>query len=155
MPFFVITIVFGLLWKRANWQGVLIGYLAGVTAGGISAYVRGIATFDAFFFSTMISTAVTLVVTVLATPFFPRRSDEQLDPIWKARTHDDLDHGTPYHIIPISGWGRFFFVLFFIGLAMFLAGTISASVEYAHASALALWGMILYFLAGLLRLSFD
>src|SRR5439155_17931688 len=29
MPLFVITIVYGLLWKRANWQGAVAGFLTG------------------------------------------------------------------------------------------------------------------------------
>jgi SSS family solute:Na+ symporter len=37
MPLFVITIVYGLLWKRANWQGATAGFLAGGTVG-ILAY---------------------------------------------------------------------------------------------------------------------
>jgi len=152
MPFFVITIFYGLLWKRANWQGVLIGYLAGIVTGGISAYTRGI---DAFFFSTFLSTMTVLVVTPVATLFFPRQSDENTDRIWEARTHSESDEGTPYHIVPQSGWGKFFLALFFVGLGIFLCGVISGSVAYPHAGALALGGMVLYFLSGLLRLFFD
>ena len=152
MPFFVITILYGLLWKRTNWQGALIGYLAGVLAGSISAYVMGV---DAFFFSTFAGTITALVVTPIVTMFFPRQSGKQIDRIWEARSHTEEDEGEAYHIIPVSGWGRFFFTLFFAGLAVFLIGIISGSVAFAYAGALALGGMILYFLAGLCRLFFD
>ena len=152
MPFFVITILYGLLWKRTNWQGALIGYLAGVSAGSISAYIMGV---DAFFFSTFAGTITALVVTPISTMFFPRQSGKQIDRIWEARSHTEEDEGEAYHIIPVSGWGKFFFTLFFVGLAVFLIGIISGSVAFAYAGALALGGMILYFLAGLCRLFFD
>ncbi|HUU30065.1 MAG TPA: sodium:solute symporter family protein [archaeon] len=152
MPFFVITIVFGLLWKRANWQGALIGYLSGIVAGLISAYLRGV---DAFFFSTFISTLTVLVVTPVVTVMFPGQSNEQIDRVWEARNHSERDEGAPYHIVPESGWGKFFLVLFFVGLAAFLFGVISGSWDFSHAGALALGGMVLYFLSGLLRLAFD
>ena len=152
MPFFVITILYGLLWRRTNWQGALIGYLAGVSAGSISAYIMGV---DAFFFSTFAGTITALVVTPISTMFFPRQSGKQIDRIWEARSHTEEDEGEAYHIIPVSGWGKFFFTLFFVGLAVFLIGIISGSVAFAYAGALALGGMILYFLAGLCRLFFD
>jgi solute:Na+ symporter, SSS family len=37
MPLFVVTIIYGLMWKRANWQGASAGFLAG-GAIGIFAY---------------------------------------------------------------------------------------------------------------------
>ncbi|HUU26838.1 MAG TPA: sodium:solute symporter family protein [archaeon] len=152
MPFFVITIVFGLLWKRANWQGVLTGYLCGIVAGGISAYVYGI---DAFFFSIFISTLTVLVVTPLATFMFPQQKNEHLDRIWETRTHTGADEGAPYHIIPSSDWGRFFTVLLFVGLGLYLTGIISGSANFAYAGTLSVGGMVLYFVSGLLRLAFD
>ncbi|MBW7996894.1 MAG: sodium:solute symporter family protein [Candidatus Glassbacteria bacterium] len=152
MPFFVIAIVFGLLWKRANWQGALIGYLVGIVAGLLSAYYRGL---DAFFFSTFLSTGTVLVVTPLASMLFPSHSDEQLDKIWNARTHSEADEGAPFHIIPESAGGKFFFILFFVSLAVFLAGVISGSMGCPWAGVLALTGMIAYFLSGLFRLFYD
>ena len=124
MPFFVIAILFGLLWKRANWQGALIGYLAGIIAGAISAVVSGV---DAFFTSTFISTGTVIVVTWLASYLFPPQPEEQLRPIWRAKSHNIEDEGEAYHIIPISGWGKFFFTLFFVGMGMFLAGVLSGA----------------------------
>ena len=152
MPFFVITIVFGLLWKRANWQGVLIGYLSGVLVGATCAAVYGT---DAFFFSIFLSTLATLVVTPLVTFIFPAQKHRELQRIWSSRSHSDTDEGAPFHIIPVSGWGRLFTVLLFTGLGLFLAGVISASASFSHAGALAAGGMVLYFISGLLRLAFD
>jgi len=152
MPFFVITIVFGLLWKRGNWQGMLIGYLVGIAVGSLSAYYRGV---DAFFFSTFLSTASVLVVAPLASLLFPAPPKEKIEKVWRARTHDVEDDGAVFHLIPVSGGGRFFMAVFFLGLAMFLAGVFSGSVGYVHAGMLALCGMIVYFGAGLLRLMFD
>ena len=79
----------------------------------------------------------------------------QIDRIWEARTHSQEDEGEAYHIIPVSGWGQFFFALLFVGLAVFLIGVISGSVAFAYAGVLALGGMILFFLSALIRLFFD
>lgn len=152
MPFFVITIVFGLLWKRANWQGVLGGYLCGIAAGIYFAATRGL---DAFFFSTFVSTAVVLVTTPIFTMMFKSAKNEHLDRIWEARAHTEDDEGEAYHILPTSVGGKIFVALLFVGLAMFLGGVISGSTGFAHAGMLALSGMILYFVSGLLRLMFD
>src|SRR5207247_8851533 len=39
MPLFVITIVYGLLWKRANWQGAVAGFLAGGSVGILTHFL--------------------------------------------------------------------------------------------------------------------
>src|SRR5439155_26180255 len=39
MPLFVITIVYGLLWKRANWQGAVAGFLTGGTVGILTHFL--------------------------------------------------------------------------------------------------------------------
>jgi Na+/proline symporter len=36
MPLFVITIVYGLFWRRTNWQGAVAGFIAGGTVGVMS-----------------------------------------------------------------------------------------------------------------------
>jgi Na+/proline symporter len=38
MPLFVITVIYGLFWKRANWQGATAGFIAG-GAVGVMTYV--------------------------------------------------------------------------------------------------------------------
>ncbi len=154
MPFFMITIVFGLLWKRVNWQGALIGYLGGVVAGLI-AYFMMRQDPNVFYYSTFFSTVVTVIVTPIATMLFPKQRDQDTEQIWRALKHDDTADGEAFHIVPISGPGKLFFGLFFLGLALFLAGVISASTGYAHAVLLTMVGMVTYFLAGLLRLYFD
>ena len=151
MPFFVITIVFGLLWKRANWQGVLVGYLCGVTAGSIAGFGYDMH----FFWPTVISQVVVLIVTPIVSLLTTAQDSKQVDHIWKARTHSEADEGAPFHIIPVSTGGRFFFTLFFISLAIFLAGVVSGSMGCPWAGGLALTGMIAYFLSGLFRLFYD
>jgi solute:Na+ symporter, SSS family len=152
MPFFVMTIIFGLLWKRANWQGVLIGYLSGILAGSISAYTMGT---EAFFYSTMYSQATSIVVTIIASLCFPAPKSAEIDRIWEARSHSEEDEGAPFHIIPVSGWGKLFMGFFFLGLALFLTGLISGGYECTYAGVLTMTGMIIYFASGLLRLLFD
>jgi len=152
MPFFIMTIVFGLLWKRANWQGVLIGYLAGVAAGGYSAWSYGI---DSFFFSILLGSLATLVVTPVATLFFPAPASGQLERIWQSRTHTEADEGQPYHLFPRSRPGRICIWLFFLALAVYIVGVVSAWANFAWAGGLAFGGMVLYFATGWLRLRYE
>ena len=153
MPFFIITIVFGLFWKRANWQGALIGYFAGVAAG-IAMVIIGWPDFS-FFVSTFTGTAAVLIVTPIASVFFKKPDSKIIDHIWRAKTHEDADEGEPFNIIPTSMGGRFFLGSFFFGLLLFLAGVISAPAGCPYADAIAVSGMVIYFASGLLRLKFD
>jgi solute:Na+ symporter, SSS family len=151
MPFFVITIVFGLLWKRANWQGVLVGYLAGVIAGCIAGFG-----FDMhFFWPTVISQVVVLVVTPIVSLLTAPQDSKQVEGIWKARTHNEADEGAPFHIYPVSTGGKFFFIMFFVSLAIYLTGVVSGSMGCPWAGWLALIGMVAYFMSGLFRLFYD
>ena len=40
MPLFIIAVVYGLLWKRANWQGAIGGYFSGAIAGMVGQYFK-------------------------------------------------------------------------------------------------------------------
>ena len=153
MPFFVITIVFGLFWKRANWQGVLIGYLAGVIAG-IAVVVHGWPEFN-FYASTFIGTGVVLLVTPLASFMFRKPDKEVIDRIWRARHHAEEDDGEPFHIIPKSAPGKFFLGLLLFSLLVFLGGVISAPLGCPYADIVAVSAMVVYFFSGFMRLKFD
>jgi SSS family solute:Na+ symporter len=48
MPLFVVTIVYGLLWRRANWQGAIAGFLAGGTVGVLTHFLVTPKYFDAY-----------------------------------------------------------------------------------------------------------
>ena len=48
MPLFVITIIYGLLWKRANWQGAVAGFIAGGSLGILTHFLVTPKYFDAY-----------------------------------------------------------------------------------------------------------
>ncbi|MCU0289535.1 MAG: patatin-like phospholipase family protein, partial [Acidobacteria bacterium] len=42
MPLFVIAVIYGLLWKRVNWQGAVAGYIAGAISGIVGQFIYGL-----------------------------------------------------------------------------------------------------------------
>ncbi len=152
MPLFIVGIVYGLLWKRATWQGAIIGYLAGAIAGFIGFRLN-----MHFGIFTLYSASAALVVTFIVSLLTPPTLPEKVKKIWALRivSKEEELSKQAYHIIPISNGGRISLVVFFIGLAMFIVGTIMGSGALKLAAPIATIGMIIYFLGGLLRLQFD
>src|SRR5204863_9037657 len=62
MPLFIITIVYGLLWRRVNWQGALAGFLVG---GMGSAACYGLFPLD---YAKQVAPIVSSVVALIVTP---------------------------------------------------------------------------------------
>ena len=149
MPLFIIAIVFGLLWKRANWQGAIAGYCAGALAGAVGQFFYGLD----FNLTTFISAAATLIVTPLVSLATGVSAKEKIDLVWRAkRTSDEeISRGDVYHIIPISTMGRTSLAIWGLGLAIFLSGIIMGSSGAALASAVAVGGMVVYFIGGAMR----
>jgi solute:Na+ symporter, SSS family len=153
MPLFVITIVYGLLWKRANWQGAIAGYVGGVAAGVIAQFWWGID----FNTTTYISGGVTLVLTPVVSLLTRQTNIEDVERIWKSRnvSDEELRANDVYSIIPTSTAGRLSLGLLVLGFLVFLAGVISGSQGFWAASILGVTGMIFYFIGGLLRTMTD
>jgi hypothetical protein len=59
--------------------------------------------------------------------------------------------GEVYNIIPKTFLGRFSLLIFFLGLIIFMIGVFLGSQDHSLASILAVTGMIIYFLGGLMR----
>jgi SSS family solute:Na+ symporter len=149
MPLFIIAVMYGLLWKRANWQGAIGGYVAGSVAGGIGQFYYGLD----FNVTTFITAGVTLVVTPLIT-IFTRQPDEiKVGTIWTAKrsSREEEEQKEIYHIIPTSLSGRLGLGMYAGGTVIFLAGVFLGSADAPAAGFIAVGGMIIYFLGGLWR----
>ena len=152
MPLFVVGIVYGLLWKRTNWQGALGGYAAGVAAG-LAVYFLGAGNFS---MATLASTGTALVTCPLFTLLTGEQAPERTAPIWRAKEPVNTgDESEPYHIVPQSAIGRGCIGTILGGFVLYFVGALSGSVAFALASEVAVAGMLLVFAGGLVRLFVD
>lgn len=149
MPLFVITIIYGLLWKRANWQGAIAGYLSGAFSGIICQYLYK---FD-FNQTTYISAGVALVVTPIVSLLMPNGNNLNVERIWQAKktSEEESKANDVFNIIPKTLVGKLSLIVFFLGLFVFLAGVFMGSEGWQLASTISVVGMITYFVGGLLR----
>jgi len=142
MPLFVIAIPFGLLWKRTTWQGAMAGYLAGSIAGAILKFGFGYEVAPV----TILSGGMAAVVCPLVTLLTSKAGDA-------ARVWQPVVEKEPVVLRPpaytVGGW------MLGLGFAIFLGGVLMGSQIEAVASVVAVGGMILYFLGGLLMAKFT
>jgi len=149
MPLFIIAVVYGLLWKRANWQGAIGGYFSGAIAGIIGQYFFK---FD-FNLTTFISAGAALVVTPIISLLTKKSTSVTVDNIWKAKktSEEESNSNNVYNIIPKTIPGKISLSILALGLVLFLVGVILGSEGLELASILSVSGMILYFIGGLLK----
>jgi SSS family solute:Na+ symporter len=153
MPLFIIAVVYGLLWRRANAVGALTGYMAGAASGIVGMFGLG---FD-FNLTTFLSAGVTLLVTPVVSALTKHNESATIDAIWSAKTssaEEDLS-GTRYDILPRSASGKLSLGLLGFGLLMFFGGVLLGSTASPFASPFAVGGMVLYFAGGLWRAYAD
>lgn len=149
MPLFVIAVVYGLLWKRVNWQGAVTGYILGAISGIIGQFF-----FDLDFnLTTFITAGTTLIFTPLVSLFTKEVSNEKIEAIWRARTISDeeIESNNVYNILPRTFKGKLSLLVFFSGLIVFLVGVFMGSSGSSAASIVAVTGMVIYFIGGLFR----
>jgi SSS family solute:Na+ symporter len=150
MPLFIVAVLYGLLWKRATWQGALAGYAAGALAGIIGRFVIGL---DVNI-TTFVSAGTALVVCPLVSLMTRAVAQEKIVGIWQAKdvSQEELDNQNIFHILPRTGFGKAGLILLFTGLAVFLTGAVLGSTgQAALAGIIAVSGMILYFIGGIIK----
>ena len=149
MPLFIIAILYGLLWKRANWQGAISGYIAGAICGIIGTFIYK---YD-FNITTFISAGAALIVTPIASLLSRSNYNEKIDSIWIAKqtSKEEVQNNMVYNILPKTLPGKISLSIFFLGIIIFLAGVVMGSKGYETASTVAVIGMIIYFAGGLFR----
>ena len=145
--------MYGLLWKRCNWQGAIGGYSAGAITGVIGQLYFQLD----FNLVTFITAVVTLLITPIISTMTEHPAPEKADMAWKARhiSDEEILNNDVYHIIPRTKKGKLSLSLFVAGFILFLAGVLMRSTGAASASSVAVGGMILYFAAGLFRAYSD
>jgi SSS family solute:Na+ symporter len=149
MPLFVIAVIYGLLWKRINWQGAIGGYIAGAISGIIGQFFYGLN----FNLTTFITAGTALIITPIISLMTKEESNTQIDAIWKARiiSEEEILNNNVYNIIPKTTKGKLSLLVFATGLILFLIGVFMGSNGSPSASYLAVGGMIIYFIGGLFR----
>jgi solute:Na+ symporter, SSS family len=149
MPLFIIAIVYGLLWKRINWQGAIGGYLSGAIAGVLGEYFFRLD----FNLTTFISAGFALLLTPIISLMTKDNQSPKLSSIWKAKliSDEETENNDVYNIFPKTTKGKISMAIFFLGLIIFLIGVIMGSDGMELASAMSVTGMIIYFTGGLLR----
>lgn len=149
MPLFVIAVIYGLLWKRVNWQGAVAGYITGAVSGIIGQFFYGLN----FNVTTFITAGTALIITPIISLMTKEESNAQIDAIWKARTtsEEEIINNNVYNIIPKTVRGKLSLTVLASGLILFLIGVFLGSTGSQIASYLAVAGMIIYFIGGLFR----
>jgi SSS family solute:Na+ symporter len=177
MPLFVVAVIFGLLWRRANWKGAFVGYLGGAAA----AYCMGHVFIDGFlhpeggwYSADLASLGICgfllehrfLVVTLTgmtaalllcpAVSLLTRPPDSgKVEAVWRSRESAGDEEAESFNVMPKSRAGKRCMLFFAAGLVLFLAGTFSGAGGAALAAPLAIGGMVVYFAAGFLRLKYE
>lgn len=149
MPLFVIAVIYGLLWKRVNWQGAVGGYIAGAISGVIGQFFYGLN----FNVTTFITAGTAIIITPIISLITKEESNENIDAIWKAKTTSDeeISDNSIYNIFPKTVKGKLSLAVFGLGLILFLTGVFIGSTGSEMASYIAVGGMIIYFAGGLFR----
>lgn len=176
MPVFIITIVYGLFSRRANWQGAIGGYLLGATAGLMAyKYFAGNPDLSAYpvlnrylgsdihwnvwakSMAALSSTSAALIAVPLISVIFPKqkmtaegqRILDAFKSVKNATSEEEI------HLFPTSPKGKFGLGLMAVGVLLFVSGVLSGSVQFALASQLAVGGMLVFFGGGLVRVYSD
>lgn len=154
MPLFIIAVVYGLLWKKINWKGAIGGYALGAVSGVVCQFIFN---YD-FNTTTFITAAVTLFSTpVISFSFSDISENPKLEKIWRAKlvSDEELLNKDIYNIFPKTYKGRLSLTVFVSGLLIFIAGVFLGSTGAGAASYIAIGGMVIYFIGGLLRAYTD
>jgi solute:Na+ symporter, SSS family len=147
MPLFVIAIVYGLLWRRANWRGAMAAYIAGAIAG---ATLRFGLHFDVAVV-TLISGGVALLVCPIVSVLTRSETEVTSKIPTLLMTQEKQTAESPSSQMTRPAMTSMATWILAIGFLIFLAGVLMGSQSATHASAVAIIGMLVYFAGGALR----
>jgi SSS family solute:Na+ symporter len=149
MPLFVIAIVYGLLWKKATWQGAMAGYLTGAIAGALLRF--------GFHYDvavvTLLSGGVALLICPLVSVLTPSASVEALT-LFSQQAYPERGTESTFENPALQRTASFGTWILGLGFVVFLTGVLMGSQSSAHASSVAIVGMLIYFAGGALRARF-
>jgi SSS family solute:Na+ symporter len=145
MPLFVIAIPFGLLWKKTTWQGAMAGYLAGSATGAVLRFGFNVDVAPVTLISGGVAAFVCPVVSLL-TQRTGGGGGLRLKELFAAA---NASGETVVTVSPvgkkIGAW------ILGAGFAVFLAGVLMVGRSMSSGSAVAVAGMVVYFLGGAIR----
>jgi len=135
MPLFVIAIPYGLLWKRATWQGAIAAYLAGSAAGAVLRFGFGMDVAPVTIISGVVAALVCPVVSLMTTGARPIPEPE----------------GPPLQRTRPTFAARASLYVLGLGFLIVIGGILMAGFAAPPASAVALTGLAIFFAGGLWR----
>ena len=151
MPLFIIAVVYGLLWKRANWQGAITGYIVAAVCGAVARFGFGLENNSTAFLTAGVSLLVTPIISFLT----HKPDEDKVSSIWKAKktSQEEIDRNDVFNIIPKTLPGKISLGALAGGFVIFIIGILMGSTGHPLASVVAISGMVIYFIAGLARTS--
>ena len=146
MPLFVIAVPYGLLWKRATWQGAIAGYLTGSLAGAVLRFGFGLGIGPVTLLSGGVAAVICPLVSLLTQTGSSVEQARKLR--FSAFKHSESEElATPKSLV----WRTTGLWLLAMGAAVFLAGLILAGLSVPKSTVIVLAGMFVYFVGGGLR----
>jgi SSS family solute:Na+ symporter len=168
MPLFVVAVLLGLLWPRANSRGAVCGYLAGFACGAAVIFPFKYAEFfgldptswlarNSFLAGVTVSALACLIVGGVVSLFTMPPGVERLRAIWAMRhpSEEEISRGITYHLWPASKWGKFWLVIMFFGCFVFLSGIVMGALEMPGRGWVSISGMVVFFIGAWFRLLND
>jgi SSS family solute:Na+ symporter len=157
MPLFVVTVIYGLAWKRTNWQGALAGFLLGGLGACACYYFDSQGVDHARQMAPIIGTAVALLVTPIVTLLTPHAHNHAAQAVFASlgRGRHDEGDADPFHLIPASPIGKAAALLVLIGFVIFFIGILSARSSAHIAAPFAIAGLLAVLLGGGVRVFTD
>ena len=159
MPLFIVAIVYGIFWKRANWLGAIAGYLSGALMGALSVFVIFSSSPNASTYATFMSASTALLFTPVFSLLMRKRATRGREKVVSDAlkpTSKEIEEGQAFYLIPRSSGGKWMLGVFAFGLLSFLVSVSLGGLGFSKLAArLALASLVVYFAGGFLRLSFD
>jgi SSS family solute:Na+ symporter len=157
MPLFVVTVVYGLWWRRVNWQGALAGFLLGGLGSGACYFLYWNNIDYARQIAPIVSTLVALVVTPIVTLLTPADRTDRAEKMLASIGRGDASEGDaePFHLIPGSILGKLAAIAVIAGFVMFITGVLSAPANTTLAGVLAIAGLVAVLVGGVVRVYVD
>jgi SSS family solute:Na+ symporter len=148
MPLFVIAIPYGLLWKRATWQGAIAGYLSGSLIGAILKFGFMVDVAPVTIISGLVAAVVCPVVSLCTQA---RKSDGFPAPVQTVNAPEDEMGGGVTRMALSSGSSKASLWVLVLGFAAIMTGILMAGGGSKLASTVALSGLAIYFIGGAWR----
>jgi SSS family solute:Na+ symporter len=159
MPLFIVGIVYGIFWRRANWAGAIAGYLSGAAMGALAVFVIFARSVNASTYATFLSAITALIMTPIFSLLLKKDAQRQRAETVRAALRPspkEIEKGQAFYLLPRSSKGRLMLGILFLSLFSFLVSIFLGGLGLGKIAALlSIASMVVYFACGFLRLSFD